>query len=279
MARLNSTTRRIILQTPPPLNLSATRLLVVTLCFSLLLASRPMPAVAAGAESAPTKSKAGALVAFSSRASGSSLTPTFRLLTIPKIDVNRFSLVEDEGITVLKVQSHDASGSVGLSADIDLQATPILQWRWRVDHSLRGAAFHLKSGEDHAARVYVFFDVPRESLSFADRTRIRLARSVMSNDVPTAALCYVWDNNHPIGTSGWSPYTNRVRKIVLQSGNGLANRWVSERRDVAADYRAAFGLGPHQPLPRVIGVAVGSDTDQTNETVTAWFGDLSFGAP
>lgn len=236
-------------------------------------------AVAANVQPAPAGNKGGGLIAFSSLPAGSSLTPTFRLLTIPRVRENRFSLVEDEGVTVLKVQSQDATGSVGLSADIDLQTTPVLRWRWRVEHPLRDAAFHLKSGEDHAARVYVFFDVPLESLSFADRTRVRLARSLMTSDVPTAALCYVWDNRVPVGASGWSPYTNRVRKIVLQSGNALANRWISERRDVAADYRAAFGLGPDQPVPRVTGVAVGSDTDQTRETVTTWFGDLSFTVP
>lgn len=261
---------------PLQLNHSATRSIALMFCLAMMLIALAAEAIAAGADSVPVKNKSGALVAFSSRPAGSSITPTFRLLTIPKTGVNRFSFVEDEGVTVLKVQSHDSAGSVGLSADIDLHATPVLRWRWRVDHSLRDADFHRKLGDDHAARVYIFFDVPLEALSFADRTRIRLARSVISNDVPTAALCYVWDNNHPIGTSGWSPYTNRVRKIVLQSGNALANRWVSERRDIAADYRAAFGLGPNQPLPRVIGIAVGSDTDQTNETVTAWFGDLSF---
>lgn len=246
---------------------------------AMMLIASAGSAVAAGSESVSTKSKGKALVAFSSRPVGSSIAPTFRLLTIPKTAVNRFSFVEDGGVTVLKVQSQDSAGSLGLSADIDLHATPVLRWRWRVDHSLREADFHRKLSDDHAARVYVFFDVPLESLSFTDRTRIRLARSVISNDVPTAALCYVWDNNHPIGTSGWSPYTNRVRKIVLQSGNGLANRWLSESRDVAADYRAAFSVGTNHPLPRVIGIAVGSDTDQTNESVTAWFGDLSFTGP
>lgn len=261
------------------LNLPTVRFAAKMRCFALALAVLQCTAHASSTDNTTSVGKGGALVAFSSRPAGSSLAPTYRILNIPNVAENRFSLVNDEDTTVLKVQSHDAAGSVGLSVDVDLRATPVLRWRWRVDHALRGADFHRKRGDDHAARVYVFFDVALESLSLADRTRIRLARAVVGNDVPTAALCYVWDNNHPIGTSGWSPYSNRVRKIVLQSGNGLANRWMSERRDVAADFRAAFGLEPRQPLPRVTGVAVGADTDQTNESVTAWFGDLSFVAP
>ena len=59
--------------------------------------------------------------------------------------------------------------------------------------------------------------------------------------------------------------------IVLQSGAARANQWVTESRDVAADFRAAFG----SDAPRVTGVAVGSDTDNTGERVTTWFGDLT----
>ncbi|MFN8987222.1 MAG: DUF3047 domain-containing protein, partial [Burkholderiales bacterium] len=58
------------------------------------------------------------------------------------------------------------------------------------------------------------------------------------------------------------------------SGNTNANTWIDEKHDVAADFRAAFGTA----APRIVGVAVGNDTDQTNESVTAWFGDVSFQA-
>ena len=120
----------------------------------------------------------------------------------------------------------------------------------------------------------MFFDVPLASLSFTDRTKIRLARLIAGSDVPTAAICYVWDNKAEIGYSRWSPFTDRVRKIVLQSGGAHAQQWMVETRDVAADFRAAFGIPP----PRITGVAVGNDTDQTDEKVTTWFGDVTFAA-
>ena len=127
-----------------------------------------------------------------------------------------------------------------------------------------------KLGDDYSGRMYVFFDVPLESLSFIDRSKIRLARMLAGADVPTAALCYVWDNNHRIGYSAWSPYTDRVRKIVLQSGPANVGKWMSEARDVAADFRDAFGF----EAPAVTGVAVGNDADNTDDHVTTWFGDV-----
>ena len=43
--------------------------------------------------------------------------------------------------------------------------------------------------------------------------------------------------------------------------------------DLAADFRTAFG----DVKPRVTGIAIAADTDQTGETVTAWFGDIRIG--
>jgi hypothetical protein len=47
---------------------------------------------------------------------------------------------------------------------------------------------------------------------------------------------------------------------------------MSESRDVAADFREAFGI----EAPAVTGVALGNDSDDTKERVTTWFGDISF---
>jgi len=215
---------------------------------------------------------------FSTQSPSATLPSAFRTITIPNVMSNQFSLVADQAtgnsVTVLRVDSHDSAGSVALPANIDPKTLPTLAWRWKVDRVIQSADGTKKSGDDYAARVYVFFDVPLESLSFVERSKIRLARLISGNDVPTAALCYVWDNRAPIGTRHWSPYTTRVHILTLQSGAQHVNEWVDERHDVAADFRAAFGVA----APRITGVALGNDTDQTHESVTTWFGDASFHA-
>jgi hypothetical protein len=185
------------------------------------------------------------------------------------------SLVADEaGVTVLRSRAQAAFGTLAITLDASAQERPMLSWRWKVDHALEFADMSLKTAEDFAARVYVFFDVPLEELSLASRTKIRLARLVYGAQVPAAALCYVWDNRHLPGQSAWSPFTDRVRTVVLESGNAHAGKWQAERRDLDADFRAAFGETWKKPVPRISGIAVGNDTDQTGETVTAWFGDF-----
>ena len=213
-----------------------------------------------------------AVPAFSSLKPGQALPPSLRFIAIPKVKHNTVSLVDDQGTTVLKVDSSNSAGSVALPFSVDAATTSMLTWRWKVSRILDKADMEEKSADDFSARVYVFFDVPLASLSFAERTKIRLARLVTGVDVPTAALCYVWDNKHRIGFAHASPYTNSVQKFVLQSGPEKVGQWIIETRDVAADFRLAFGFDP----PRITGVAIGNDTDNTAEQVTTWFGDVRF---
>jgi hypothetical protein len=176
------------------------------------------------------------------------------------------SLVDDAGQTVLRVHSDRAFGTAAITLDLE---APVISWRWKIDRVVEGARLGTKEGDDFAARVYVSFEIPPAQLTFAERTRLAVTRRVYGH-VPSAAICYVWDNRHPKGHAIWSPYAERVRIVVLESGNAQAGRWVEERRDVAADFRAAFG----RPAPRMTGIAAGNDSDQGGESVTAWFGDF-----
>jgi len=211
--------------------------------------------------------------AFSASPPGALPAP-WRLLVPPRARAPEVALVDDGGVTVLRVHSADAAGTAAQPLAVDPSRSPVLAWRWKVDRVVEAADLATRRGDDFAARVYVFFDVPPGELPLGARVRLLLARLLYGEALPAAALCYVWDNRHPAGTSAWSPYTDRVRVIVLESGGARAGEWVEERRDVAADYRAAFGA----PLHPVSGVAAGNDTDQTGESATAWFGDLRFEA-
>jgi hypothetical protein len=182
-------------------------------------------------------------------------------------------LVRDGDVTVLHIDANRGAG--GIAHTLELPPNQVLSWRWKVDHSVAKANLAKKHGDDFAARVYVFFDVPASALTFGERLKLRVARIAMGHELPRAALCYVWDNTHPVGTIAPNAYYGAVRTIVLQSGDAHAGQWRNEHRDVAADFRAAFG----RQAPEITGVAVASDTDNTKGHVNAWFGDLTFSAP
>jgi hypothetical protein len=208
---------------------------------------------------------------FSQLKPGAAIESPMRLVVLPNVAPNRFAWVDDGGTTVLRVESVAGAGSLGVPLSASRETGARLEWRWKVDRALENADMRTKAGDDFAARLYVFFDVPLDTLPFLDRQKIRLARWAAKGEVPTAALCYVWDNRQAIGHSAWSPYTTRVRMVVLRNGADVG-AWRNESRDVAADFKAAFGFD----MPAITGVALGADTDNTGERATVWFGDVAF---
>ncbi len=90
--------------------------------------------------------------------------------------------------------------------------------------------------------------------------------------LPDAALNYVWDNKHPVGTRAKSAFTDRAELIVAQTGVARAGSLVAERADIAADFFRAFGGVPGT----VTQLAIATDTDNTGFTARAAFADLHF---
>ena len=192
---------------------------------------------------------------------------------LPDVTPTRFELINDDGVTVVQAQADGAAASLTRAISWDPSTQTTLSWRWRVDRVVQRSDITTKAGDDFAARLYVFFDYPLEHLSLIDRTKLRLARWMYGDRVPTAALCYVWANEEAIGSSTWNAYTDRVRMIVLRNADSGVGNWVEERRNLAEDFVTAFG----QSAPKVTGLALAVDTDQTGESVTAWFGDIQHG--
>jgi hypothetical protein len=217
---------------------------------------------------------AATIAAFSGASPGARVPAPWREAIPPGARAPRFAMVEDGGATVLRVRSEAAAGTLLHALSVDSESRPALAWRWKIDRVVAKADLETKQGDDFAARVYVFFDLPESELSFGERATLALARLVHGEALPAAGICYVWDNRHPRGTSAWNPYWRRIRMVVLESGDELAGNWVDEKRDLRADFIAAFGARDGRPVPAVTGIAVGNDTDQTREAATAWFGDL-----
>lgn len=161
-----------------------------------------------------------------------------------------YSLVNDNGKTVLKARSVKAASGLIREIRLDPKEYPILHWSWKVAHSLKKEDVTKKSGDDFAARVYVVF--PR---TFFWRMR---------------AINYVWANKIPRGSSVPSPYTANAVLVAVESGDEKAGQWVSEERNIYEDYRRLFGEEP----PKIGAIAIMTDTDDTRDEATAWYGDI-----
>ncbi|MBC7204745.1 MAG: DUF3047 domain-containing protein [Pusillimonas sp.] len=183
-----------------------------------------------------------------------------------------YSVREWDGLIAIEAQANESMALLVHPVSVDLSETPVLCWAWRVDAALKTANMAEKSGDDYAARVYVSLDLPSSAMSLGTRLALSLARGAHGNKVPDAALNYVWDNTHPIGTEMPNAYTDQNRMIVLQSGNKRAGKWVFEQRNILADAQAHFDTKDIT----VTSVAVASDTDNTQETARAGFAQVHF---
>jgi hypothetical protein len=189
-----------------------------------------------------------------------------------RIRPTRYQLVRKDGIQSVEAYAEGSMALLARPLTIDVTQTPVLCWRWRIDRTVATAEMARKSGDDYAARVYVAFDVPASTLSLATRAKLAIARGVYGEQVPDAALNYVWDNRQPVGTRRANAYTARAQMIVLRSGDGFAGKWMTERRNVLTDAQASFGDAAFKPTL----LAIASDTDNTGEMARAWFADLHF---
>ena len=196
----------------------------------------------------------------------------WRVVPLPKVKPTIYRAATIDGVAAIAAKADSSMALLARPIAVDLTATPILCWRWRIDAPVAAADMTKKSGDDYAARIYVAFDIPSSKLNFGTRLKLSLARRIFGQAVPDAALNYVWDNRNPIGTARRSPYTDRAQLIVSQSGASRAGRWVDERVDIAADYARAF---PGQPGKPVL-LAIASDTDNTKSQAQAGFADLQF---
>jgi hypothetical protein len=206
---------------------------------------------------------------FSRAPAGHALPPGWQRYTMSRHKPPAAVTVEtQDGRSVVHI---DADRSAGAIVD-RFRAAPsaTLRWRWKIDHTVAEGDLTRRSGDDFAARVYVFFDVPTRQLSFGQRMTLSLARRLTGENLPAAAICYVWDNHHAPGTIAPNPFYAPVRTVVIESGNGKASQWVGESRDLAADFRKAFGREP----PPITGIAIAADTDNTRARANAWFGDV-----
>jgi hypothetical protein len=189
-----------------------------------------------------------------------------------KVPPTSYRVATVAGIGAVEARADKSMALLARPLRVDLAATPILCWRWLVDAPVATADMRRKAGDDYAARVYVAFDMPDDALGAGTRMKLGLARRLYGQNVPDAALNYVWDNRNPAGTRARSPYTDRAELIVAETGTARAGSWVGERVDIAADFARAFGGKPGRPIQ----LAIASDTDKTGSSARAAFADLHF---
>ena len=208
---------------------------------------------------------------FSAAEAGGPFPDPWEPLTFDKIEKHtEYSLVADSGVVAIKAVSRGSASGLARKVDIDPMRYPVIEWRWKVENILKKGDVTRRDGDDYPARVYVTFKYDGSKVGFFERAKYEAIRLARGEYPPMGAITYIWESKSPVGTMVPNPYTDRVKMIVLESGTDKVGRWVNESRNLVEDYRKAFGEDP----PRISGVALMTDTDNTGESAVAWFGDI-----
>lgn len=195
-------------------------------------------------------------------------------LEFPKIDrYTTYRLVEEDGTQVIEASTDNSASGLIARLDLEPGESLMLKWRWKVSNVFDQGDARKKSGDDYPARIYVAFEFEPEKASWFERAKRKTVATVFGEELPGNAINYIWANRLPQGDTVANPYAEETMMIAVTSGNEQAGEWVTVERDLVADYRAAFGEEP----PPIRGVAIMSDSDNTGESATAWYGDLELG--
>ena len=164
-----------------------------------------------------------------------------------------FTVVSEDGVPGLRVRSRDEHSSIAKEVHVDLRATPILEWSWKVVKLPEGGDGRKKETSDLTGHVLVAW--PRMPALL--RTRL---------------IGYVWEATAPARTMERSRKTSLVTFFILRSGPAELGRWMVERRNVRDDYASAFGEEP--PSPGVVAISI--DTNDTHAAAEAVIGRIAF---
>ena len=164
-----------------------------------------------------------------------------------------FAMIDDEGQRALLLRSQGDHSTIAKQLRIDLERLPILEWSWKVVRLPTGGDVRRRETSDVAVDVLVIW--PR----FPAILRSRL-------------IGYAWDASAPVGTVVKNPKTSMVTFVVMRSGPARLGQWITERRNVAEDYRRIYGERPENP-----GVlALSIDTNDTHSYAESAVGAIAF---
>jgi hypothetical protein len=181
-----------------------------------------------------------------------------------------FRYARKDGRDAMAVTASSSASMLRQNVRVEPQQLGHLRFSWLVPELMAQADLASREADDSPVRLILAFEGDRSRFSPRDRMLSELARALTGEELPYATLMYVWCNKREPGTIVKSPRTERIRTLVLESGNGRLNRWLDYDRDIRADFERAFGEAPGA----LVSIGVMTDSDNTRSTARAWYGPV-----
>jgi len=192
----------------------------------------------------------------------------YRIAPFKKNTVYR--LENYQGKTVLSANSKISASGLAVKLRPRQANNLWLQWEWKVLNPIANADNADGYTDDAPLRILVAFDGNKSKLSLKEKMTFEMANLISGQEMPYATLMYIWSGKSPIDTIISNAHTSRIKMIVVDSGWDNLGQWHKHQRDLAADYKRAYGEAPGE----VIGIALLTDTDNTKSETRAIYGDI-----
>jgi hypothetical protein len=181
-----------------------------------------------------------------------------------------YRLENYQGRTVLSANSKTSASGLAVKLRPRQANNLWLQWEWKALSAIPEADNAERYHDDAPLRILVAFDGNKSKLPLKEKMNFEMANLISGQEMPYATLMYIWSGKSAVDTIINNAHTSRVKMIVVDSGWDNLGTWHKHQRDLAADYKRAYGETPGE----VIGIALLTDTDNTKSETRAIYGDI-----
>ena len=190
---------------------------------------------------------------------------------IPGKLVTQYSVVRLSHGHSLMANAQSSASMLRQDLRIEPDRLNALNFSWQIQKLIEGADMAQRDQDDSPVRLVLAFDGDRSQFSPKNAMLSELSHALSGRPMPYATLMYVWCNHRPVDSVIENPRTDRIRKIVIESGQKHLNHWISYERNIRADYERAFG----EPPGALIGIGIMTDSDNTRSRAQAWYGPIA----
>jgi hypothetical protein len=189
---------------------------------------------------------------------------------IPGKVATQYSVVRVSNRSALQANAQSSASMLRKDLHIEPEQLGVLSFSWQIKKLIEGADMAQRDHDDSPVRLVLAFDGDRSQFSAKNAMLSELSHVMSGRPMPYATLMYVWCNHRPAESVIQNPRTDRIQKIVVESGAQRLNQWLTYERNVREDYVKAFG----EPPGALIGIGLMTDSDNTRSHAQAWYGPI-----
>ena len=183
----------------------------------------------------------------------------WNLLEKRGVPATRFSLSGADELHIETASSNALIYRLVGELSPDVQAQPVLTWTWRTDRLANWVTPESFANPDWPIAIYAFFAVDKQFVGFWQRMLNRLRFGAAGLPSAGKFVTYVWAVDEPPASPYPNPYLPDSGAIyVLRQSAAAMQKWHTERRDLRADFEAAFG----HPAGELLYLAVSADSEE-----------------